>query len=123
MKKILVVDDNLVELTGLCKMLERSGFSVQGATNGLEALEELKRNSFDLLVTDLWMPRMTGLELLRQLPSAHRPKVILMTGDENIEPLLERLDFEYIIKPFDAHRLIEMITRTLPQEPMRGAAD
>ncbi len=70
MMKILVVDDSSNERNGLCRLLERAGYEVRSAADGVEALEKIRENQFDLLLVDIWMPRMNGIELSG--PSAGR---------------------------------------------------
>ena len=61
MNKILVVDDNSNERNGLCRLLERAGYDVRSAADGVEALQKVRSNNFDLVLLDIWMPRMDGL--------------------------------------------------------------
>ncbi len=72
MAKILVVEDNSNERNGLCRILERAGYDVRSAADGVEALQRIRDDKFDLLLVDIWMPRMNGLELLAQLPEDSR---------------------------------------------------
>ena len=69
MKNILVVDDSALMRRVLCDIIENDGrFHVQDrATNGLEALELLSRKTYDAVILDVNMPRMNGLELLKEL--------------------------------------------------------
>jgi CheY-like chemotaxis protein len=76
MSTILVVDDSLVTQRILGFMLNRNGFSVLGAFNGLEALEILKSSQVSVVMGDLSMPRMDGLELLKQIRSQEQLKDI-----------------------------------------------
>lgn len=62
MKKILVVDDNSNERSGLCRLLERAGYEVRSAADGVEALQKVRNDNFDLMLLDIWMPRMDGLD-------------------------------------------------------------
>jgi len=61
MNKILVVDDNSNERNGLCRLLERAGYDVRSAADGVEALQKVRSDNFDLMLLDIWMPRMDGL--------------------------------------------------------------
>jgi CheY-like chemotaxis protein len=56
MAKILVVEDNAKERNGLCRILERAGYDVRSAADGVEALQRIRDDQFDLLLVDIWMP-------------------------------------------------------------------
>jgi len=115
-KSILVVEDEQNEREGLRKFLERSGFAVKTAGDGPEALRLVRQGSFDLLLADLRLPGMSGLELIAELPEKPRPRVIVVTGDDTAESLLRALRekaCEYITKPFDPAKLLEVIRNTL----------
>jgi CheY-like chemotaxis protein/anti-sigma regulatory factor (Ser/Thr protein kinase) len=116
-KKVLVADDDRALRNMLSSMLERAGFSVTGAADGAEALAHIKLRKFDLVLLDVWMPRMTGLEVLARLKDTPgKPKVIVMTGDNTPETLLNAVReqaYQYISKPFSAKALVEMVERAL----------
>ena len=83
MSRILVVDDDRTTRHVLSKVLTSAGFSVTVAKDGVEALALLGKRRFDLLLLDVWMPRMTGLDLLERLRTRKaRPRVVVMTSDE-----------------------------------------
>jgi CheY-like chemotaxis protein len=67
--KILVVDDNDVNRDMLCRRLEREGYSARAAEDGLEALQMLKQESFDLVLLDIMMPVLNGYQVLERLKS------------------------------------------------------
>ena len=67
MDKILVVDEDCNERNGLCRLLEHAGYEVRSAADGVEALQKVRNDNFDLMLLDIWMTRMDGLELLAQL--------------------------------------------------------
>jgi CheY-like chemotaxis protein len=116
LQKILVVDDNLNERNGLCRLLERDGYDVRSAPDGVEALQEINEDSFDLLIVDIWMPRMSGIELLSLLPDDARPRVLVITGDESPEVLLQSLRekaHRFISKPVDPEDFLKVVKRTL----------
>lgn len=116
-KKILVADDDRALRNMLSSMLERAGFSVTTAGDGAEALAHMKHRKFDLVLLDVWMPQMTGLEVLARLKDRPgKPKVIVMTGDNTPETLLNAVReqaYQYISKPFSAKGLVEMVERAL----------
>ena len=90
MSRILVVDDDRTTRHVLRKVLTSAGFAVTVAKDGVEALTVLRTRRFDLLLLDVWMPRMNGLDLLERLRTRKaRPRVVVMTSDEAPETLLE----------------------------------
>lgn len=83
MTRILVVDDDRTTRHVLSKVLTSAGFTAKVAKDGVEALKLLRTHRFDLLLLDVWMPRMSGLELLAQLRRRKsRPRVVVMTSDD-----------------------------------------
>jgi len=120
MKSVLVVEDEASQREGLCLVLEQSGFKVTAAADGVEALEKILHEKFDLLLVDVWMPRMSGLELLSHLPEKTRPKALVMTGDDTAETLLQSLRekaYLFIAKPFDPRDLVQLMTAALESTP------
>src|SRR4030043_502877 len=109
--KILVVDDEAPVREILKKGLSQmGGFSVEVARNGLEAIEKIENDVFDLVLTDLKMPEMDGLELLKPIKGT-RPEmvVILMTAYGSIETAVEAMKMganDYITKPVDFNDLL-----------------
>ncbi len=117
MHSILLVDDDRAALDGMSQLLELAGFSVATARDGVAALGKLKDQSFDVMLLDIWLPKMTGLELLAQLDDLpHQPKVIVMTGDDSQETLLLSLRehaYQFVRKPIQPQKLMDLIRRTL----------
>ena len=117
MHKILVVEDDRATRHLLTGLLKAASFSVATAQDGANALRRLKTQSFDLMLLDIWMPRMTGLELLARLRDEPvRPKVVVMTTDDAPETLLQAVRdqaYQYISKPVEPKALVELIRRVL----------
>jgi CheY-like chemotaxis protein/anti-sigma regulatory factor (Ser/Thr protein kinase) len=117
MKKILVVDDDRVTRHLLRKVLTSAGFSLSVAKDGVDALKVMKSRRFDLLLLDVWMPRMNGLELLAKLRRTKtRPRIIIMTSDEAPQTLLEAVReqaFRYVHKPVEALALLQTVREVL----------
>jgi CheY-like chemotaxis protein/anti-sigma regulatory factor (Ser/Thr protein kinase) len=122
MSRILIVDDDKTTRHMLSTVLSKAGFSTAVATDGVEALTALDEGSFDLLLLDVWMPRMNGLELLARLGDAvGRPRVIVMTSDDAPETLLEAVRakaFRYVHKPVEAGSLVETVRGALAAPEM-----
>jgi CheY-like chemotaxis protein len=116
-KSILVVDDDRMTRELLQRVLEGAGFSASVAKDGLEALKTLRARPFDLLLLDVWMPRMNGLDLLAKLRTRKtRPRVVVMTSDEAPETLLKAVReqaFRYVHKPVKAETLLEVVRDVL----------
>jgi CheY-like chemotaxis protein len=119
--RLLVVDDE----PNICRMvaavLGRSGFAVETATGGEEALERFRGETFDLLLTDIKMPGMTGLELLQRCREI-RPglPVIVFTGYATAESAAAAVRTgadHYLRKPFDINELRRVVTATLGRAP------
>ena len=114
-KKILVVDDNLLLLQSMCEQLEELGYETIAAQNGYEALESCEQETPDLIIMDLVMPDMGGVDatkLLRRDPRFESLPVIAFTSQLNQEQR-ESLFDDYLIKPFDYDALIKMVQKFL----------
>ena len=113
MSRILVVDDDKTTRYVLRNVLTRAGFSTSVARDGVEALKALRTGSFDLLLLDVWMPRMNGLDLLAKLRTLEtRPRVVVMTSDDAPETLLKAVReqaFRYVHKPVESSALLETV--------------
>ena len=120
-KNILIVDDEYDHRLLLSDLLESRGFSPITAESGSEALEKLSTQRVNLVITDLMMPEMNGLELIRQMAmrtGLERTPVILVTGTprESLEELAKSAGaFATVLKPYNVNRLITLITSALAQ--------
>ena len=117
MTSILVVDDDRASRHLTESLLKREGWLVTGAKDGVEALELLDKQRFEVMLLDVWMPRMNGLELLEKLRSLpHRPRVVLMTSDDTPATVLKAVRdqaFTYMHKPVEPGRLIETVQNAI----------
>jgi len=121
MARILIVEDDRATRHLIRSLLARAGFSVAAARDGMDALRVLRLRRFDLMVLDVWMPRMTGLDLLVRLRHRKtRPKVIVMTSDDTPQTLLEAVReraYEYVHKPIDPLQLLQLVRDVLARPP------
>ncbi len=124
MGRILVVDDEEGVRSFLAESLEIDGHHVEEAANGQEALERLRARSFDLVLTDLRMPGMDGLELLQKV-LAEQPEVefIVLTAHGNVENAVQAMKlgaFDYIQKPVSGPAELRLLaTRALERRRLR----
>jgi CheY-like chemotaxis protein len=119
MARILVVDDEQPVVDLLTNMLEDEGHTVIPAYNGRAALELVARQSPDLVISDVMMPFVDGIQLCKQLRKAHDRRslpVILMSAA--LPPDLESCGANaFVGKPFDIDRFENLIARYVPNEP------
>ncbi|MBD3234619.1 MAG: response regulator [candidate division Zixibacteria bacterium] len=113
---ILVVDDESMMRSLLKSILLREGYQVALAEDGHQALEMLEAGEFDLVLSDIKMPKMDGFELLKAVKSRD-PHIgmIMMTGFGNSFTVKDALILgadEYITKPFKAHEIALVVERT-----------
>jgi DNA-binding NtrC family response regulator len=119
--KILVVDDEASQRSGIRQMIERWGFGTDGAVDGTEALRKLQEDAFDVIVTDLMMEGMNGIELLRRLrdESAVCPSTIVLTAYGNIDTAITTVHeygaFWFIEKPIRPRAFRILIERAIAQ--------
>ena len=115
--QILFVDDEQL-LHGLFERLfTRHGIKVTSCSDATQAVDELKKNSYDLVVTDFMMPDMDGFELLSYIRSEHpRTKVIMITAHSNVQHAVRSMKsgaIDYIPKPFSTTELVERVQNCL----------
>ena len=112
---ILVVDDELMMRDLLVKILSREGYRIDSVEDGIAALEHLKKQRVDLVISDMKMPRMDGLELLSAIKKNY-PEigVIIMTGFGDTYTVKDALLLgadEYITKPFKSFEISLVVER------------
>ena len=117
--RLLVVDDEEPQRVMLRNILERAGYEVAVACDGGEALKELERAAFDLLLTDQRMPAMDGIELLEQARN-HHPlmQVVLMTAFGTVSTAVDAMKrgaADYLTKPFERDELLLVVEKVMRQ--------
>jgi DNA-binding NtrC family response regulator len=122
---VLIVDDERNIRLTLSLALEALNISVDTASTGEEALQKLAENSFKLMLLDLKLPGMDGLEVLRRIVDKYPDlMVIMITAYGSIEVAVEAMKMgamDFLQKPFDPHVVRDMVTRVL-QAPPEGTA-
>ncbi|MBN1226788.1 MAG: response regulator [Deltaproteobacteria bacterium] len=118
-KRILIVDDEINMCSIIQDILTDEGYEVMIAENGSEALQVVRKITPDLIITDINMPCMGGLELLREVKSLHTDiQFIVMTAFGELETYLNAMSngaFDYITKPLNIEMLKIMVAKVLGQ--------
>lgn len=121
--RILVVDDEVVLKTALCNGLRDKGYDVLGFTSAKEALAALQTGKVDVLLTDLMMPEMDGITLLREASKLDGDLVtIVLTGEGTIATAVEAMKvgaMDYVLKPFKLSVIIPLLLRALEVRRLR----
>jgi CheY-like chemotaxis protein/anti-sigma regulatory factor (Ser/Thr protein kinase) len=123
-RRVLIADDDAATRHGVAKLLENAGYDVSEAADGNAALSAIQEKRYDLVFLDIWMPHLSGLEVLARIRTGtSRPKVIVMTSDDTSETLLRAVKeqaYDYLSKPFPLRQAIEVAQSALSadQEPV-----
>ena len=121
--RVLVVDDERAIRDILRDFLEMEGFDVTTADDGVTALHALENGRYDVLLSDLKMPNMGGLELLDRLKQSGRDVVtVLMTGFGTVESAIvamKRGAFDYVLKPFKVEEVVQVLHRGVEQQRLK----
>ena len=122
--RILVVDDERVIREILAEFLALEGFSVHTVEDGEKALTELRLHPYDLLITDLKMPRLSGLQLLEKIEQERLGVLtVLMTGFGTVETAIEAMKkgaYDYLLKPFKVEEVIHVVERALYRQRLQA---
>ena len=122
---ILVVDDEQIVLKSCERVLKPEGYEVDTATSGIEALGLLEKNKYDLIVTDIKMPEMDGLEFMRKVRVKNPDiNIVVITGHPSQESIKEALSLriiDYLPKPFSPAHLVE-VTNNAVEMKKKGVA-
>jgi PAS domain S-box-containing protein len=125
--RLLIVDDEIETLTPLCDLLSEWGYEVAGYTSPKDALKELKEKDFDLLLTDLVMPEMDGIELIQAATKMDPHLVcIIITGKGTIQTAVEAMKtgaFDYLLKPIEWKMLRPVLSRAIEVRRLRKAEE
>lgn len=118
--RILVADDDRPTRFAISSMLKKAGYAVTAVGDGGEALRKIQKTNFALAFLDIWMPELTGLEVLARVRAGEsHPKVIIMTSDgtpDNVLRAIREQAYEYVSKPFPPKEAIELAERALKQD-------
>lgn len=112
--RVLLIDDEIELIRNISQLLEHRGYQAAIAANGEEGLKALREKRFDVVVLDLRMPGISGMDVLRRIKTekATSPEVIILTGFGTVDSGLEGLQlgaFDYLTKPIKIGDLVEKI--------------
>ena len=119
---ILVVDDDRTTRHLTRTTLAKAGYAVRVAQDGAEALTRMRAKKFDLVLLDVWMPRMDGLAVLDRMKRLKtRPRVVVMTSDDAPQTVLKairRHAYQYLHKPVEPAALVSVVREALKSAPV-----
>ena len=115
--RLIIVDDEAELVTALSEMLADQGYETAGFTSATKALEMLKDRDYDVLLIDMMMPEMDGIELLRAALVINPDIVgIVMSGQGTVQVAVDAMKsgaFDYIMKPFKLNTLLPVLSRAI----------
>lgn len=115
--RILVIDDEDIVRTSCNRSLTPEGYEVKMARNGIDGMKMLENEKFDLVLTDLKMPDMDGIEVLRRIKVEWpQVEVIIITGYQTVDTAVKSIKlgaYDYIEKPFTPDALIAAVKKAL----------
>ena len=121
--RILVVDDEKVIREILCEFLAMEGYVVRGVEDGEKALTELRLRPYDMVISDLKMPKLSGLELLERITTDNLDVLtVIMTGFGTVETAIEAMKkgaYDYILKPFKVEEVVHIVQRGLDRQRLQ----
>ena len=120
--RILVVDDEDIVIKSCMRILEGGDYQIESARDGREALRKVEDNPYDILILDIMMPNLGGLEVLRRIKEAYpNVDVIMITGLSQIDTAVQAMKlgaFDYISKPFEPDELKLVVERALERRQL-----
>jgi len=123
--RVLVVEDDDEIAQVLQRSLRLEGYEVRVAGDGIKALEEAHTFLPDLVILDLGLPRLDGIDVARELRARDDTPILMLTARDAVESRVEGLDSgadDYLVKPFDRQELLARLRALLRRRPPRGAA-
>jgi len=122
--RVLVVDDEKVIREILSEFLTMEGYVVRAVEDGQRALDELKLRPYDMVISDLKMPKLSGLQLLEKITEANlNVLTVIMTGFGTVETAIEAMKkgaYDYILKPFKVEEVIHVVQRGLDRQRLKA---
>ena len=127
--RILIVDDEPLIRQSLSGVLEDEGYQTHAVATGEECCEELGRNAYDVVLLDVWLPGMDGLETLsriQEIPFANRPIVVIVSGHGTIETAVKATKlgaFDFIEKPLTLEKVMVVLKNAIQQRKLELELD
>ncbi len=123
--RVLVIDDESIIRKSCDKVLRRAGFEVDWVADGHYGLERISDNDFDVVLLDLKMPGISGVEVMRRIRDTNKDiKVIIITAYPTVDSMLETAELgsvDYVLKPFTPQELVSAVNRVLKERaPVEG---
>ena len=122
--RILIVDDEEIVRRSCLRILGDSDYEVEAVQDGLEALRKIEASDYDVLILDIMMPNIDGLEVLRRAKETHPDiDIIMITGLSQIETAVRAMKlgaFDYLPKPFDPDELKLVVQRAFERRQLLG---
>lgn len=122
MSKILIVDDELSMRMTLSEFIRREGLQCDVASNAIEALSFFKQQPYDVVITDIMMPRMTGIELMDHIRTVDTEcKIIILTGEPTVETAIKAVQSQandYLAKPVLRDEFVHVVRRNLEHKQL-----
>jgi len=120
--RILVIDDEMIVCESCQRILEEEGYEVETALGGKEAFEKMRGDPFDIVITDLKMPGIDGMEVLKTFRKEYPNTVVIMiTGFSTVETAVEAMKlgaFDYIPKPFTPDEVSIVVKKAIEQKSL-----
>lgn len=117
-KKILIVDDEDDVRKSIAIVLEKQGYQIEEAEDGLEGIEKVNKEKFDLIILDVMMPKMSGWDVMKNIlkdKKEYKGKIMFLSvveiSDSRKKELVKDGAIDYITKPFDIEELVKKVSK------------
>ena len=121
-KRILIADDEEIVIQSCLRILSDEDYDIDTVPNGIEAVEKINKVDYDMLILDIMMPKMTGMEVLQRVKETHPDMdVIMITGLNEIDTAVKAMKlgaFDYLPKPFDPEELELVVNRAFERRKL-----
>jgi len=120
--KILVIDDEAGIRSSLKGILEDEGYSIKTVVTGEDALKLLKRENFDLILLDIWLPEMNGIEILKKIKNMNEaPQIVMISGHGTVETAVKAIKlgaYDFLEKPLSLEKVILTVQNALKHKKL-----
>ena len=123
-QRVLVIDDDANHGRSICDLLATDDLAVESVAEGKLGLSRLEEKQFDVLILDLNIPDMSGIEILKQLlPTDNRVKTIVISGESEVQsvtPVLRLGAYDYLSKPYEPEQLISSVRNAITRQRLES---